>query len=68
MIKRILISILIFTFVFVFFYMSAAFINYDINAYNWDIGGRAFVSIFGGFIGLISVIIYIGLEYNNEKP
>lgn len=67
MIKRILMSVLIFTFVVVFFYISAAFVNYDINAGNWDMGVRAFIIVFGNTIGVMLVIIYNTFSYDTKN-
>lgn len=67
MIKRVLMSVLIFTFVVVFFYISAAFVNYNMNAGNWDIGVRVFTVIFGNTFGIISVIFYNALLYDKKE-
>lgn len=67
MTKRILMSILIFTFTVVFFYISAAFVNYDINSGNWDMGVRAFTVIFGNTIGVILVFIYNTFSHDTNN-
>lgn len=67
MIKRILMSVLIFTFVVVFFYISTAFVNYDINSGNWDMGVRAFTVIFGNTFGVMLVIIYNTFSYDTKN-
>ena len=55
MIKRILVSFLISSILFLVFYLMASFIAWDLNPANWDFSMRTFVSLFGVIFSLLAI-------------
>ena len=59
MIKKFLVSILLLMISFFVFYLIASFITFDLNPENWDFGMRAFTAVFGTFVGIFIISIYL---------
>ena len=59
MIKKILVSISLFMISFLVCYLMAAFMTFDLNPKNWDFAMRSFTAIFGTFIGIFIIAIYL---------
>ena len=66
MIKRILISFLLFLVAFVFIYLGVVFITFDFNIENLKGEDRAIMLLFTLLIGCVFSMLYL-FDYNEKK-